>query len=33
MSFPVTALMTWLVMPQASVLLRRWLFPVRSTAQ
>ncbi len=27
MSFPVTAVMTWLVMPQASVLLRRWLFP------
>lgn len=26
MSFPVTALMTWLVMPRASILLRRWLF-------
>lgn len=27
MSFPVTAVMTWLVMPKASILLRRWLFP------
>lgn len=27
MSFPVTAIMTWVVMPQASVLLRRWLYP------
>ncbi|MDO5498763.1 MAG: antibiotic biosynthesis monooxygenase [Propionibacteriaceae bacterium] len=26
MSFPVTAIMTWLVMPRASILLRRWLF-------
>lgn len=26
MSFPVTAIMTWLVMPRASVLLRRWLY-------
>lgn len=26
MSFPVTAIMTWLVMPRASVLLKRWLF-------
>lgn len=27
MSFPVTAVMTWIVMPQASVLLRKWLYP------
>lgn len=26
MSFPVTAVMTWLVMPRASILLRKWLF-------
>lgn len=26
MSFPVTAIMTWFVMPKASVLLRRWLY-------
>jgi antibiotic biosynthesis monooxygenase (ABM) superfamily enzyme len=26
MSFPVTAIMTWLVMPKASVVLRRWLY-------
>lgn len=26
MSFPVTAIMTWLVMPRASVLLKRWLY-------
>lgn len=31
MSFPVTALMTWVVMPQASVLLRRWLYPGDTT--
>lgn len=27
MSFPVTAVMTWLVMPRASILLRNWLYP------
>lgn len=26
MSFPVTAIMTWLVMPRASLVLRRWLY-------
>ena len=26
MSFPVTAIMTWLVMPRASIVLRKWLY-------